>query len=393
MGIVEDWRKDTPGCAISRHFNNAGAALMPIDVIQAINNHLKLESEIGGYEAYESSKDEVWKFYLATSKLIGSNPENIVFTSSATNSFARALSSVPFKRGDKVLIANEDYVSNQLAFLSIQERFEIELLRSPSCEKGGIDLDAFINLAKTHKPVLVSVTHVPTNSGLVQPIEEVGRICNELEIPFLLDACQSAGQLPLDIEKIGCDFLSATFRKFLRGPRGAGFLFVSDRILNKNWYPLFVDMKGADWTDNNSFKIQNNASRFEDWELPYALVMGSQKALDYSLEIGINQIADRNKLLMNYLKSRISEKGWQPLDRGETRCAIMTLHFPGIDPTKLHINLKKRNINTSVSLGNYSLIDFKMKKVDWALRISPHYYNTESEIDTLINNLEELIKS
>jgi len=393
MTLVEQWRSETPGCQTSVHFNNAGAGLMPTPVTHAIKAHLDLESEIGGYEAYEQQEEAIGKFYSATGKLVNSKPENIAFTSSATNSFARALSSIPFSPGDAILIANEDYVSNQLAFLSLQKRFNLKLLRAPSTENGGVDLDAFYKLAKQHSPVLASITHVPTNSGLVQPVTEIGKICQDLEIPFLLDACQSVGQLPLDVHKIGCDFLSATFRKFLRGPRGAGFLFVSDRILKKNWCPLFIDMKGADWTAPDNFQMQSDATRFEDWELPFALVLGSRAASEYAMQTGINQIRDRNKALMAYLKNKVIANGWQPLDRGNDTCSILTLHFPNCHPRELHNNLKSRHINTSVSQGNYAIIDFQMKKVDWALRISPHYYNTEQEIDQLVDSLVELVRS
>jgi len=390
MNLQEKWRHDTPGCKTSVHFNNAGAALMPQPVIDAIESYIRLESEIGGYEAFEQQTDAVNKFYSAAGVLIGANPNQIAFTSSATNSFARALSSVPFSKGDKILIANEDYVSNQLAFLSIKKRFGIELLRAPSLPEGGVDPDAFRKLATEHRPVLASITHVPTNSGLVQPVTEIGKICRSLDIPFLLDACQSAGQLPLNVEETGCDFLSATMRKFLRGPRGAGFLYVSDRILKKNWYPLFIDMKGADWTEENEFKMQPGASRFEDWELPYALQMGSAAAIDYALKTGIEIIQDRNKILMDYLKKKVLEKGWIPLDRGSQTCSILTVHFRGIDPSALHTKLKSLHINTSVSRINYARIDFNSKNVDWALRISPHYYNTEEEIDHLADTLESL---
>lgn len=387
---VEDWRNETPGCKTSIHFNNAGAALMPQPVIDAIQSHLKLEAAIGGYEAFEDRSEEIKKFYAETGKLIGSKPDNIAFTSSATNSFARALSCMPFKKGDHVLIANEDYISNQFAFLSLKERFGIELLRAPSSPEGGIDLNSFRELAIKNRPVLISLTHVPTNSGLVQPAVEVGKICNELNIPYLLDACQSAGQLPLNVHEIGCDFLSATFRKFLRGPRGAGFLYVSDRILDQNWYPLFIDMKGADWTDRDRFRIQKSAQRFEDWEQPYALMLGCEAASAYANKIGVEIIAERNKELIGYLKNACQVKGWHPTDRGEKTCSILTLHFPGIDPKKLHRKLREQKINTSISMGNYALIDFEAKQVNWALRISPHYYNTEGELDLLINNLGKL---
>lgn len=363
---------------------------MPKPVIDAIESHIRLESEIGGYEAFELQTGEIKKFYTAAAELIGARPDQIAFTSSATNSFARALSCIPFNAGDKILIANEDYVSNQLAFLSIKKRFGVELMRAPSLPEGGVDPDAFRKLASEYRPVLASITHVPTNSGLVQPVSEIGKICRSFDIPFLLDACQSAGQLPLNVEEAGCDFLSATMRKFLRGPRGAGFLYVSDRILQKNWCPLYIDMKGADWTEEDEFKMQPDASRFEDWELPYALQTGSAAALEYALKTGIEIIKDRNRILMDYLRKKVSEKGWMPLDRGTETCAILTMHFNGTDPAALHNKLKSLHINTSVSRVNYARIDFKSKHVDWALRISPHYYNTEKEIDLLLDAINSL---
>ncbi|MFM7195133.1 MAG: aminotransferase class V-fold PLP-dependent enzyme, partial [Bacteroidota bacterium] len=297
-------RAETPGCQSKLHFNNAGAALMPEPVIRAMKDHLELELMQGGYEAADQMAQEIKGFHQAVAKLIGTKAENIAFTSSATNSYARALSCIPFKNGDAVLIANEDYVSNQLAFLSLQERFGIRLLRAPSAPEGGVDVEALEKLAREHRPVLVSITHVPTNTGLVQPVEAVGRVCRALDIPFLVDACQSVGQLPVDVEAFHCDFLSATFRKFLRGPRGAGFLYVSDRILQKGWYPLFIDLRGANWTDPDQFQVRESAIRFEDWELPYALVLGSKVATEYALAVGIKEIAERTGKLTTLIRSR-----------------------------------------------------------------------------------------
>jgi selenocysteine lyase/cysteine desulfurase len=388
---TEALRNDTPGCREKIHFNNAGASLMPGPVIESIENHIRLEAALGGYEAADNVEKEISGFYESAAKLLNAKASNMAFTSSATNSYARALSCIPFERGDTVLIANEDYISNQLAFLSIQKRWGIQLIRAASRPEGGVDVDDMKRLMDAHHPRLVSLTHVPTNSGLIQPVEEVGQLCRERGIPYLVDACQSVGQFPVDVQKIQCDFLSGTFRKFLRGPRGTGFLYVSDSLLKRNWEPLFIDMRGADWTADNEYKIRTDARRFEEWELPYALVLGSKAALDYAQSVGLENIQAKNRILCERFRKGIGLiKGLALLDLGNECSSIITVSIPRWQPKSMLEALRKRNINTSISYRDYAVIDFGKKGVDWALRVSPHYYNTETEIDILLNSLREL---
>jgi selenocysteine lyase/cysteine desulfurase len=389
---IASLRADTPGCQTKVHFNNAGAALMPYPVLNAMQDYLAAEANGGGYETAAANATALNRFYIAAGRLLNAPAKNIAFTSSATNSFARALSCIPFKKGDVVVIANEDYSSNQLHFLSLEERFGIDLVRAQSLPQGGVDVDHMISLIREKSPKLVSLTHVPTNTGLIQPIAAIGKVCQELEITYLVDACQSAGQIPLDVEEIGCDFLCATLRKFLRGPRGAGFLYVSDRILHKPWYPLFIDMYAATWTDDDTFVTAPDAKRFQDWEQNYALLSGSYAAIHYANELGVQHIADRNQYLCNLLRPRLQAlPGVTLLDKGTQQASIITFSAPVSDPQWLLTALRERNINTSVSVIEGAVIDFRSKGVNWALRISPHYYNTEDEIDILIDALASLL--
>ncbi|OMP78947.1 MULTISPECIES: aminotransferase class V-fold PLP-dependent enzyme [unclassified Chitinophaga] len=388
---IANLRADTPGCQTKVHFNNSGAALPPYPVLQAMQDYLAEEANCGGYETAAANATALNRFYLAAGRLLNASAKNIAFTSSATNSFARALSCIPFKKRDVVVIANEDYASNQLQFLSLEERFGIELVRAHSMPEGGVDVDHMASLIRDRNPRLVSLTHVPSNTGLIQPVAEIGKVCRELDIPYLVDACQSAGQLPLDVEEMGCDFLCATLRKYLRGPRGAGFLYVSDRILHKPWYPLFLDMYAATWTDDDTFIPASDAKRFQDWEQSYALIAGGYAAVHYANEIGLQNIADRNKYLCGLLRPRLeSLPGVTLLDKGKELASIITLSAPVSDPQWLLTSLRERNINTAISVTSSALIDFKSKGVNWALRISPHYYNTEDEIDILLDALESL---
>jgi len=388
---IEKLRKETPGCENKIHLNNAGAGLMPSPVLNRIIKHLELEAKIGGYEAAELKHGEIQEFYQQAGKLINCSSGNIAYTNNATDSYSRALSSIPFNKGDIILTTNDDYISNQIAFLSFKKRFEIEIVRISNAENGGIDLDKAHQLIDDLNPKLVAVTHVPTNSGLIQPIEQVGKFCSEFGVLYLVDACQSVGQLNVDVQKIGCDFLSVTCRKFLRGPRGAGFLYVSDRILEENYEPLFIDMQGAKWQDKDLYIMQESAQRFEDWEFPFALLLGSKEAIKYALNIGIDNIEERVRYLAGYLRDKLIDyKKLRLLDRGDDLCGIITLSITNKTAEEIKVLLKNNNINTTISYREYAVIDFDEKGVDWALRISPHYYNTIEEIDQFISVLKQV---
>lgn len=364
---------------------------MPKPVIDAIQDHINLEATVGGYEAADLKIKEIAGFYESTAQLLNCESTNIAFTSSATNSFARALSCIPFREGDYILLANEDYISNQIAFLSLQKRFGIKILRAASKPEGGVDVEDLKRLMNQHSPTLVSLTHVPSNTGLIQPVEEVGKLCEERNIYYLVDACQSVGQIPVDVEKIRCDFLSGTFRKFLRGPRGAGFLYVSDKIIHQELEPLFLDMRGADWISADEYTPRMDARRFEDWEFPYALVLGSKAAVDYALAIGLHEIKERNTHIGDQIRNALAKLPVRLLDLGTEQSSIITVEIPNRKAPEVLTALRAENINTSVGHRSFALLDFDVKKVDWALRISPHYYNTEEEVNTLVAAIKKIV--
>jgi selenocysteine lyase/cysteine desulfurase len=384
-------RSETPGCGHRIHFNNAGAGLMPTPVLEAITRHLELEAEIGGYEAADARKEEIDGFYAATAELIGAQPRNVAFATNATDAFARAVSAVPFERGDTILTTLDDYISNQIAFMSLHGRLGVEVLHAPNAEEGGVDVDGLARLMREHRPRLVAVTHIPTNSGLVQPVAEIGALCRELGLLYLVDACQTVGQLRLDVEEIGCDFLSATSRKFLRGPRGGGLLYVSDRALAAGYEPLFIDMRGARWTGFEQYEAVETAERFEDWEFSYATVLGAAAAARYALDVGIEPIEQRARMLGGRLREGLAAvDGVRVLDRGPDVCSIVTIAVAGRDSEQLHRELERRRINSSVSGRDTALYDFTEKQVEAALRLSPHYYNTEDEVDEVVAAIAEL---
>jgi len=386
---IEQLRNDTPSCRQLIHFNNAGASLMPKRVLNAITQYLILEANIGGYEAARVQRKTITGIYSSLARLLNAKPGNIAFTTNATESFNRALSAIPFREGDVIVTTESDYASNFIAFIALKKRYGVNFKVIPNTGAGDIDLEAFERQIQSTPPRLVAVTHIPTNTGLVQPVEKIGEICASKDILYLVDACQSAGQLPLDVQRIKCDFLSATFRKFMRGPRGAGFLFVSDKALKMNLAPLFVDMRGATWTTEEEYELRKDAKRFEDWETSYALLMGSLEAVNYLLEIGIENIYQRNQKLLQHLRNRLEHiPGIQLLDYAPQLSNIVTIKVEDTNPNKLITHLNNHQINASITTRENALLDFKKKEVEWALRLSPHYYNTKEEIDKVCGILE-----
>jgi selenocysteine lyase/cysteine desulfurase len=391
---IQRLRAETPGCAERIHLNNAGSALMPAPVIRAIEDHIQLESRIGGYEAADARADAVQAAYRAVADLVGAEPRNIAFTENATASYVQALSSIPFQPGDSVLTTRNDYSSNQIQFLSLQKRLGIRVLRAPDHPEGGVDVPAMAELIARHRPRLVSVTHIPTNSGLVQDVAAIGRLCRDAGVLYLVDACQSIGQMPVNAREIGCDFLSATSRKYLRGPRGAGFLYVSDRALAEGLEPLFIDMHGAEWVTEDRYQPLPDAKRFETFEFAWALVLATGEAARYAQAIGLEAIRDRIDGLADRLRRSLARiDGVRVLDRGPTLCGIVSIAIDGHDSRDVMLALRARGINTSAQRRAHAIFDYDSKGVASTLRLSPHCYNTEEEIDAAVAAIEAFLST
>ncbi|MGG5207704.1 aminotransferase class V-fold PLP-dependent enzyme [Chryseobacterium sp. MIQD13] len=381
-------REETVGCTDKIFLSSAGGSLMPKSVVETMINHIFLEQQHGAYESADRKSEHLSQFYTEAARLINTRPDNIAFAISSTDAYAKALSSIEFKEEDYIVTTNDDYVSNQIAFLSLQKKRGVNFIRVKNLPDHELDLEDLENLIKKYNPKLVAVTYVPTNSGLIQNVEGVGKICRQYDVLYLVDACQAVGQLVVDVNKIGCDFLTATGRKFMRGPRGTGFLYVSDRVLEKNMAPVFLDMAGAEWTDFDDYTLLGTAKRFELWETSVSSVLGFTEALKYANEIGMQNIENYNKKLAESLRTGLQNKGFRVLDQGQNLCSIITFcaHDSSID--HIYRILKENNVYFSVSNKSNALIDFTMKNLDRAIRLSPHYFNTAEEINEVVKMLK-----
>ncbi|OED39523.1 aminotransferase class V [Chromatiales bacterium (ex Bugula neritina AB1)] len=376
---IEKIRLDTPGCRKVLHFNNAGSSLMPVPVFDALQHVLRDENEVGGYEAGRRAQDSIQAFYSEFANLLNAETDEIAFVENATRAWDMAFYGLNLEPGDRVITHESEYASNYLALLQQSRRhgFEIDLV--PSDEFGQIDvraLEAMIG-ARTK---LIAITHVPTQGGLVNPAAEVGKVAKKHGILYLLDACQSVGQIDVNVAEIGCDMLSGTGRKFLRGPRGTGFLYVRNSIIDQ-LDPPFIDLLSAKWIEANSFEFVDGAKRFENWESFVAGRVALMEAVRYARNIGLANIETRVTELAQDLREALSEiEGVSVHDQGRQKCGIVTFKKDGIEPGTIADSLRAERINVSVSQVSSARLDLEPRNLRALVRASVHYFNTHDEI-------------
>ncbi len=377
-------RAQTPGCNGGMiHFNNAGASLQARCVLDAVKGHLDMEARLGGYRALEQEAARVEAVYASAARLLNCAPDELALTESATRAWEVAFASFPLAPGDRILTAKAEYASNVLTLLQAARRRGVAIDLAPDDADGQVDIDALASLIGP-RTRLIALTHAPTDGGLINPAEAVGRVAQAAGVPFLLDACQTAGQLPLDVEALGCDMLSFTGRKYLRAPRGTGVLYVR-RAWIERMEPPALDLRAATWTGPDRYDIRPDARRFETWEAAHANRLGLGAAIDDALGWGLDAIRARIDRLAQMLRARLADlPGTTVHDRGRVRSGIVTFTREGETPGDAQRRLQAQDINVSVTAPGYARFDGATPRI----RASIHYFNTEAEIDRFITALE-----
>jgi len=379
---IDALRADTPGCAHRVHLNNAGAALMPEPVLKACRDHLAQEATHGGYEAAAEAQTALEDTYDAIAALLQCHRDEVALMENATRAWDMAFYSLSFNEGDRILTSEASYASNYLAFLQQARRTGAVIDVIPRNDAGSIDLQALEDRIDD-RTALIALTHVPTNNGLVNPAAEVGRLARAAGVPFLLDACQSAGQLPLDVDAIGCDMLSATSRKYLRGPRGMGFLYVRQSLI-ETMEPPIIDLHAATWTGPDTYTLRADARRFETWEKNYAAQLGLRAAVRYALDLGLDAIQEEVQARAARLRRLLSDVPQVTVqDTGAVQSGIVTFTVDAQPAAEVQQALRAQHINVSVSPPSSTLLDATRRSLPPLIRASVHYYNTNDELDAL----------
>ena len=388
---IEKIRAETPGIDFSTHLLACGSSLMPQRVVDVILEHTQLEALMGGYEAESKKIDDLNKIYEVVAEHIGANSNEIALMENSTVAWSHAFYALPLKSGSRILTSEAEYAANYVAFLQRAKRDNLTIDIIPSDQNGTLDTNA-LEAMVDERVGLIAISWIPTNGGLVNPAEGVGKVAKKYNIPYLLDACQAAGQMQIDVNKIQCDFLSATGRKFLRGPRGTGFLYINEKWLG-TIEPVMIDHFGAPWVEKNFYELREDARRFETWENSYALRAGLGEAIKYAEEIGIDLIHERVQLLAKFNRDLLSDiKNIQLRDIGSEQCGIISFSIDEKnDPKEIVDQMSEAGFAIGLVDPESTLIDSERRNLPTLLRMAPHYYNTEDEIEKAVKQVSLLL--
>ncbi len=389
---IQKFRSDTRGTSGCTHFNNAGASLPPDEVVETVIQYLNEEATQGGYETEYNYREQLENVYQLIARLIHAEKDEVAIVENASMAWGLAFNGIQFKKGDEIITSEMEYVTNLLGFLNAEQTHGVQIKVIPNDEEGNFSLQA-LEEAITEQTRLIAITHIASTAGAVMPVIEIGKIARKHHILYLVDACQTAGQVPINVKEIGCDILSATGRKYLRAPRGTGFLYVRKEIQD-TLKILLMDGHTAQLINENAFEIRNDARRFELFEKNRALALGLGKAIEYALDIGLGRIWQRIQFLATVMRRQLGTiDGITVHDHGEQKGGIVTFSVRGVGSSHVKSVLSEKKIHVSVGLAESTLIYMNRKSLSTVVRASIHYYNTGEEINRMCEALESIIKS
>ncbi|HVX48550.1 MAG TPA: aminotransferase class V-fold PLP-dependent enzyme [Chitinophagaceae bacterium] len=386
---IQQLRDATKGCATLVHFNNAGASLPPDVVVDTAIEYLREEALNGGYETEDKYRDKLANVYTSIARLINASAGEVAVTENASAGWWTAFNGLSYAPGDEIITCEMEYVTNVLGFLQAKKLAGVKVTVIPNDVQGNFCIEQLED-AITPKTKLIAATYIGSTAGNVMPAAAIGEIARRHNILYLLDACQAIGHLPVDVQHIKCDMLAVTGRKYLRAPRGTGFLYVR-KALQDTLNVSSMDGFSAPHVNSTGFCFRNDARRFELYEKNRALVLGLGCAVDYAITVGIERAWQRIQYLAALLRSRLQQlKGVVVHDRGGVLCGIVTFSVQGVNPLLVQSKLAAHRINVSVGKAHSTLYYMEKQGLENNVRASLHYYNTEDEIQLFCEVLTKI---
>lgn len=386
---IKQVRSQTPGLKGRIHFDNSGSALMPLPVIETLLQAIERDAAVGGYVAQEQQAAAMEAGYSSLARLLGGKITDYAFVGSAVDGWTKAFYSLPLRTGDNIVTAYNEYCSNYIAYLQVKKNRGVEIRVARQSPSGGVDLEHLQSLVDD-RTKLISLSHMPSSSGEINPVEKVGEIARAAGVLFQLDACQSVGHVRVDVDRIGCDIMTGTSRKFLRGPRGIGFLYANAKA-RAVMEPVVLTNQSAEWTSATTYTLRQDARVFEAWERSVSNQLGFSAAIDYLLELGVSAATAEIAKNASYLRGRLPD-----IKKINIECppgatsAIITFNVFGYSPQEVKSAFEQQNIAVQTASVVHTRLDLEERGIASAVRVSPHYYNSQEDMDILLTALEAL---
>ncbi|MBQ9353838.1 aminotransferase class V-fold PLP-dependent enzyme [Phyllobacterium sp.] len=388
---IEQLRSETPGCAISIHFNHSGSSLPSNAVLAAVTEHLQRESLYGPMEAAANAAGLIDEARADAAGLIGAAPAEIAFSSSGSAAWGLSFAALPpLVAGDRILVGRQEWGGNLSTMQAAARRAGARVETIPMNEDGSVDAHALAAMIDD-RVRLVALTWLPANGGLINDAAAIGRVTRAAGIPYFIDAAQALGQLPVDVSAIGCDMLKGSGRKFLRGPRGAAILYLRKAFL-ETLEPAYLDVLSSTWGEDGPL-MRADAQRFETSEKPIALLLGLGAALKQARSLGMGAIRQRIRELSGQLRGQLAAiPGVAIHDLGTEKSGLVSFTVAGIAPQALRGKLAEKRITIAANGIPYTPLDMTARGLNEIARASVSYLNTTDEIDRLCDNVAALAR-
>ena len=374
------------------YLDHAAGSVPPIPVLQATRDYLDEVGKLGfvnpafyekGAETTKDTKKKVAEFINAD------QADEVALTKGGSESIGQVINGIKWKKGDEVVTSILEIVSGFVPLVRLEREFGVRVRLIGISKSGHMNLQA-LERALSKKTRLVVLMHISNSLGTLQPLREARKLIRETHALYLVNASQSIGQIRVDVKDLGCDFLVAPCRKWLRGPQGLGILYCRKELLG-SMEPSHIAWTTTKWISRSRYQHIATAERFEAGELNFGTVAALNRALDYVEEIGgIDNIRSRILHLTSYLLDRLREANGIEVygdPESATRGGIVAFDKRKVASENISSQLAKEGI--IIEAGNFAspLVLKKFHRDKWA-RVCVHYFNSTEDIDGFVTALE-----